>query len=256
MSDYILDRATERRRLAALKDYQDAPTIRVLEATGVTAGWRCLDAGAGAGSISHWLADRVGETGAVLAIDLDTSLLEERENLGVRRHDLRSGALPEAAFDLVHTRLVLNHLPEREDVLDRLVHATRPGGWVVVGDIDFGTTRLDRADSAFERLLEAYGVISAKAGGDPEIGPKLPGLLEQHGLTDVQADAFRTYQRGGGTGPSALRLTFERIRERCLALGLTTAEIDHAQALLADPAVGVYSPEIWTAWGRLSEASA
>jgi SAM-dependent methyltransferase len=260
MSDYSLaqapDRETEQRQLALLQEYQDAPTIRVLEATGVTAGWRCLDAGAGAGSISYWLADRVGDTGAVLAVDLDTSLLEERENLGVRQHDLTTGALPEAAFDLVHSRLVLTHLPERDDVLDWLVHATRPGGWVVVGDVQWGTTRLDRDDKTFERVVEAYRTISVRLGGDPAVGSKLPGMLESHGLTDVRAEAYRTYERGGDTGPGALSLTFERVRERCLDLGLTGAEIDHAQALLADPEVGVFGPEFWTVRGRLSEASA
>lgn len=254
MSEYILaqepDRETERRRLTLLQEYQDAPTIRCLEQTGITAGWRCLDAGAGAGSISRWLAGRVGPRGAVLAVDLDTSLLEERDNLGVRRHDLRSDELPEGVFDLVHTRLVLTHLPERDDVLDALVRATRPGGWLVVGDIDFTTVRLDRDDEAFERVTESYNVISAKAGGDPAIGPKLPEMLQALGLADVQAEEFRTFQRGGAAGPNALRLTIERIRERCVEHGITEAEIDRAKQLLTDPSVGVFSPSIWTAWGR------
>lgn len=251
---YILaqepDRETERRRLAMLQQYQDAPTIRCLEQTGITAGWRCLDAGAGAGSISRWLAGQVGPRGAVLAVDLDTSLLEESDNLGVRRHDLRTDELPEAAFDLVHTRLVLTHLPEREEVLDALVRATRPGGWVVVGDIDFTPVRLDREDEAFEQVTESYSVISAKAGGDPAIGPKLPEMLHAHGLDDVQAEEFRTLVRGGTAGATALSLTFERIRERTVELGVPDASVSWARRLLTDPAVGLYSPSIWTAWGR------
>ncbi len=254
MSDYILaqepDRETELRRLTMLQRYQDAPTIRALEQTGITAGWRCLDAGAGAGSISRWLASRVGPAGAVLAVDLDTSLLEEQDNLGVRRHDLRTEALPEGAFNLVHTRLVLTHLPERADVLDSLIRAARPGGWVVVGDIDFTTTGVDRPDDAFERVAESYGVISTKAGGDPAIGPKLPEMLQAHGLQDVQAEEFRTFVRGGSAGATALSLTIERLRERMLEVGLTAAEVDRARDLCLDPAVGVFSPSIWTAWGR------
>lgn len=260
MSDYILaqapDRETERRRLALLQEYHDAPTIRGLEATGVAAGWRCLDAGAGAGSISRWLAGRVGPGGAVLAVDLDTTLLAERENLGVRQHDLRTDALPEAAFDLVHARLVLTHLPEREEVLDRLVRATRPGGWLVIGDINFGTTLPDGEDAAFKRVAEAYPAVSASAGGDPALGPKLPGMLDHRGLTGIRAQAHRTYEFGGSVGSTAMSLTFERIRKAALDHGVTDADVDHTRARLADPAFGFFSPEFWTVWGRKSQASA
>ncbi|MGW4528529.1 class I SAM-dependent methyltransferase [Amycolatopsis sp. NPDC004378] len=260
MSDYILaqapDRETERRRLALLQEYHDAPTIRGLEATGVTAGWRCLDAGAGAGSISRWLAGRVGTGGAVLAVDLDPSLLEERENLGVRRLDLRSDPLPDRAFDLVHARLVLTHLPEREEVLDRLVRAARPGGWVVVGDINFGTTRPDGDDAAFTRVADAYPAASASAGGDPALGPKLAGMLVHRGLTEIHAEAYRTYEFGGSVGSLAMSLTFERIREPARALGVTDADVDHTRARLADPGFGFFGPEFWTVRGRKSETSA
>ena len=46
-------------------------------------GWRCAELGAGAGSMARWMADRVGESGSVTAIDRDTSLLKE---LGTRRN--------------------------------------------------------------------------------------------------------------------------------------------------------------------------
>ena len=217
---------------------------------GVAEGWRCLDAGAGAGSISRWLAERVGATGSVLAVDLDTSLLEERGNLAVRRHDLRVDALPEAAFDLVHTRLVLTHLPEREDVLDALRRATRPGGWVVVGDIDFSEVQLNREDEIFERVIQAYGAISRKSGGDPQLGPSLPEMLERHGLADVEGEEFQTYQRGGGAVSAILGLTFERLRESALEHGITEDELDHFNRVLADPEAGIRSPSFWTVWGR------
>jgi trans-aconitate methyltransferase len=44
--------------------------------------------------------------------------------------------LPDAAFDLIHARLVLIHVPEREEVLARLVAALKPGGWMVEEEFD------------------------------------------------------------------------------------------------------------------------
>ena len=53
-------------------------------------GWRCLEFGAGGGSIAAWLCDRVAPDGAVVATDLDTTVLEE-----VAHPDLDEDDLPE-----------------------------------------------------------------------------------------------------------------------------------------------------------------
>lgn len=58
-------------RLKLLEEVSDPQTIRCLEAVGVGAGWRCLEVGAGAGSVTRWLAARVGASGNVVAADLD-----------------------------------------------------------------------------------------------------------------------------------------------------------------------------------------
>ena len=51
------------------------------------------------------------------------------EELEVARHDVTADAIPAARYDLIHARLVLSHLPQRGDVMVRLVRALWPGGW-------------------------------------------------------------------------------------------------------------------------------
>ena len=99
-------------------------------------GWRCLDVGAGGGSLTQWLCERVGPRGSVVAVDADTRFLDKlgAANLEVRRADVVHEPLPERAFDLVHTRFLLQHLPERERVLEKLARAVKPGGLLVVFD--------------------------------------------------------------------------------------------------------------------------
>src|SRR5687768_10129658 len=105
---YVFDNAAEqqaRERFAALPRLYDPGTIRHLAALGVGAGWRCLEVGAGGGSIARWLAQRVGSTGYVVATDLDTRFLEPLARevgppLAVQRHDVTADPLPEASFDL------------------------------------------------------------------------------------------------------------------------------------------------------------
>jgi SAM-dependent methyltransferase len=251
VSDYTLARATdvrtEQERLAQIQAYQDPHTIRHL--TDVGSDWRCLDVGAGAGSITRWLCERAG---SVLATDLDTDLLAriDAPNLTVQRHDIRTDPLP-GAFDLVHTRLLLLHLPEREAVLDRLVRATRPGGRVVLGDIDFTTIRLAHHDPIFERFIAEFDTAVRHAGWDPACGPKLSAMLEHRGVTGVEAETVQHYQRGMSAAPTILAITYRRLRPLVIERGITPDEFDHVQRLLADPAVAIHGPALWTASGTV-----
>lgn len=111
-------------------------------AFGISDGWRCWEAGAGGDSVPRWLAEQVGPSGYVLASDIDTSMLEATPDppYQVRRHDLTVDPPPTAVgvppacggFDLVHARLVLEHLTNPAAALTTLVSALRPGGWLLV----------------------------------------------------------------------------------------------------------------------------
>jgi 2-polyprenyl-3-methyl-5-hydroxy-6-metoxy-1,4-benzoquinol methylase len=105
---YLLEHAGREApiRFAALSVLFDETTIRHLTKRGVAPGWHCLEVGAGGGSISNWLADRVGADGSVLATDIDTRYLEslQRPNLEARRHNIAVDPLPEGEFDLIHAR--------------------------------------------------------------------------------------------------------------------------------------------------------
>jgi SAM-dependent methyltransferase len=255
VSEYTLTRAgdelTERERLALLQSYQDPPTFRYLTEAGVTTGWHCLDVGAGGGSITRWLADRVGPTGSVLATDIEMDLLSllDLPNVTVQRHDVRTDPLPQGAFDLVHARLLLIHLPERDDVLARLIEAARPGGRIVLGDVDFSSVRLARHDRIWDKVVLALEAAVRQAGWDPAMGPKLLEMLEQHGIADVEAEGTCAYRRGGSVSPAIFSLTLRRLRSLILDQGTTTDELDHVHNLLRDPATGLHGPTLWTAWG-------
>src|SRR5882757_6137206 len=87
---------------------QPSPTpicSSMLEQIGVGEGWRCLDVGAGGGSISRWLRDRVGPDGRVVSVDLDTRFVEDEPGIEALQLDILSDDLEQEAFDLVHCRL-------------------------------------------------------------------------------------------------------------------------------------------------------
>jgi ubiquinone/menaquinone biosynthesis C-methylase UbiE len=154
---YVFDDPSPRGvvRYQTLTRLYDAHSIRQLKTIGVSEGWRCLDVGAGQGSIAVWLSLRVGATGTVVATDIDTHLLEALpyHNLSVMRHDVATEPLPTDTFDLVHTRLVLMHVRDRNRALDTLVASLKPGGWFVGEEFDALSTLADPSVSASEALL-------------------------------------------------------------------------------------------------------
>lgn len=265
MSAYIYDPASEqeRQRLAILEAVQDPDTIRRLEALGVGEGWRCLEVGGGAGSITRWLCQRVGTSGRVVATDIDTRFLDAlgEANLEVRRHDIATDELEDGAFDLVHARFVLEHLPAREAALRRMVAALAPGGWLLVEDVDFQLPiAADPAHSSavpasarplVARALSAVTQMMRTAGIDPEYGRRLPGQLMACGLVDVDAEGRSHLLRGGSPEVQGIRLGAAQLGDRIVRQGLLTQEeIDQVLALYDDPGFAVMSPTNVAAWGR------
>src|SRR3954452_23929056 len=82
----------ESRRLELFQQRLDPLTIRRIERLGIGLGAACLEIGGGRGSITRWLAERVGPEGSVTATDLDPDFLEaiDAPNVRVLRHDVRS----------------------------------------------------------------------------------------------------------------------------------------------------------------------
>ena len=179
---YLLDNAhpAARRRLDVLAQLFDGWTLAHLDHTGLGARWRCWEVGAGGPSIPDALVDRVGQDGLVVATDLDVSHLGST-SATVVVHDLVSGPPPGGPFDLVHARLVLVHLPERQRALEVMVSSLRPGGWLVVEDADPGLQPMACIDGSApgaelaNRIRTGFRCLLAERGADLAFGRRLPG---------------------------------------------------------------------------------
>jgi SAM-dependent methyltransferase len=242
----------EQARLSLLEEFSDPHTARQLGAIGVGDGWRCLDVGAGGGSATRMLAERVGDAGSVLATDLDTRLLDRIADprVEVRRHDLLSEPLPDAAFDLVHARNLLMHLPARVDALRRMRAAVRPGGWLALLEPDFGSVALTPTDGAWRRVWSAFCDAAVAGGWDPCYGRRLRSDAHAVDLVDVHTEVFAT-EVPGGAGPARLfALSLQRFAERMVGLGASNDDLQTVQRLLADPTVTYRSVTLTIAWGR------
>jgi SAM-dependent methyltransferase len=243
-------------RFAALSALFDRRTTRHLLDRGLAPDWHCLEVGGGGGSIARWLSDRVGDAGRVLVTDIDTGFLDALElpHLEVVRHDVTCDPLPERAFDLVHTRMVLIHLPERDDVLRRLVTALKPGGWLVCEEFDAVSSPPDPAVSPGEVVLkthQAMGRLNDERGVDRRCGRLLFGRFRAMGLVDLGAEGAMSMVQPGSQMALLLRASYERRRAAMIDAGYVThEEFDRDLGTMAATDFMMPSPIMWTAWGR------
>jgi SAM-dependent methyltransferase len=257
---YMFDAAwqAEQRRLAALETIWDPFTFRNLESLAIRPGAHCLEVGGGNGSVAAWLCDRVGTAGSVVATDLDTRFLRARgePNLEVREHDITRDALEDGAYDIVHTRLLLSHLPDHEAALRRMTGALKPGGRLLVEEFDHVSFLPDAGCSPGERAtwdawLDAFEALSSKRGLDLAYGRRLPGLLRTHGLEDVQVEGRTVYERGGTPGRDLLLLSVKSLRKGLVETGrIDDAGMDRLFGMLSDAEFGWQSQLMVAASGR------
>jgi SAM-dependent methyltransferase len=251
--------AFERERLALLTRIANPITTRRLTDLGVGPGWRCLDVGAGDGSVARWLAGRVGSAGRVVATDLNPRFLGGHglPNLEVRRHNILEDDLEASHYDLVHCRALLMHLPDPVRALRRLVNAVRPGGWLLVEEAD-GSAGYGAADpgharaAGFDRRVRALqAALKATGTMDLDCGRRLPALFERFGVLDIGHEGVTLLARGGDPLAQFAQMTDELLRGPFVATGtLTETDFDELQRAYDDRSFWFVGYTLFGAWGR------
>ncbi len=250
---------TELERLTAVQDVFDPVTHRNLEQIGVAPGWHCLEVGAGVGSIMHWLCDRVGPTGHVVAVDRDPRFIQavQRPNLTIRALDITTTSLEPNAFDLIHLRCVMVHIATPQPAWQNLIQALKPGGWLLIEEPDFSMAALTLPDQRETQVID--GVFAATRqmysdlGMDNWLGRKLPLLLQQHGLGNIQTHVNSSLMAGGSLRAKIWWMAVEHLRSRLLATGLTTpSDLDQFKTLIQTPTTWALDYALISAWGQKS----
>jgi SAM-dependent methyltransferase len=253
------ERPIQADRLRLLAEVLDEDTFSLLAARGARPGWRCLEVGAGGGSVATWLSERVTPGGSVLATDLDTTVLGRlaRPNLEIRAHDILADPLPADEFDLVHTRLLLAWLADPHAALARMTAALKPGGCLIAEEMDFLSVapdpRLSPATQAlFTRVNRAHlAVLAEQHRFAPYYGRRAAADLAAAGLVDIRCAGRLGIWQGGRPGGRLLQLTLIQLRGQMAASGLVTAgEVEAVIDLCADPDFSFMSQATIAVWGH------
>jgi 2-polyprenyl-3-methyl-5-hydroxy-6-metoxy-1,4-benzoquinol methylase len=258
MSRYTFDNsdAQGQNQLNILAAILDEHSVGVLSNLGIGSGWQCLDVGPGAGTISAWLAEQVRPDGHVTALDTDPRHVCAHDRVTVRTADVRTANLPADHYDLIHTRLLLVHLAEREQVLDRLVAALKPGGVLVVSDWE--ADRRDflvhaaspAATAAYEAFHTGMTSILKDRGADLGWARRAPFAMRAAGLSEVSTVGHNRLWYGGEPGNLLHISNSHQMQQQLLARGMTGDQLELLRAMLADPETLAYCYWMYTTTGR------
>ncbi|WP_051661172.1 methyltransferase domain-containing protein [Bosea sp. 117] len=259
MSGYALDNSWNQanRRLALLEQLLDPMTMRRLTALGLGPGARCLEVGAGGGSVARWLCAQVGPSGHVVATDINTALLDglEHPNLETRTHDIMADPLPPAEFDFVHTRWLLHHLPEPERAVRRMVEALKPGGWLLLEEVDFFPVHTSSSGLYRDFMVALTDTVVKASGRDCFWARALPQMVATMGLERVGGEGDFSVIQGGSPVAEFFALTADQMRERMLSSGAMSGErLDEALLLLKSPDFWGFGGGGVAVWGQRSPA--
>ena len=230
----------------------DPFTTRRLQSLGAGQGWRCLEVGAGTGTVARWLLEEAGVE-EVVALDRDTSALTALAGprLRVVAADLTDESLRPGGFDLIHARFVLMHLPERRRLISRLAGWLNPGGWLVLGDAVELPDPLDTA-SAYRRTMDAmWQALKTTIGTDTSSVSAYPHFLRAEGLQNVAAELFCPPLVAGSPLARFWSETWSRMRPALEATGqVDTDVVEEALAYLASSRLAELGPGMAMAWGQ------
>lgn len=238
----------------------DVFTLRRISYQVQLTGAKVLEVGAGAGSMAYQMATMAGPEGSVTALDLKPGHVEH-DQLHWLQHDLRSAEpIPGGPYDVIHARLVLGHLPERELVLSRLIHAGAPGTLILVED--WHPVRSHATISAptiearrlYDRYAQAAGRCFDERGTDSTWARRMHCVFLQHGLADVDTDIHGTYWTGGSSEAKHAIGVAQQLRDEVQSHGLTGQDVDEVLELLANPELVVHSHLLYSTLGYIPPA--
>jgi len=209
----------------------------LLERLGLRPGWRCLEVGCGNGSISRWMATKVGPKGHVVATDIDLRYIDNLHapNLEVRALDILKDKLQAGKYDLVTARAILHHIASPKKAIQHMVQALKPGGVLLSIEPDLLPATAATPDP-LRLFWQAWLQWSSSVGVNYFIGRTMPGLLAAAGLDHVSAEGNTALYPGKSPWADYWLETIKELRPRLLESGhMTRPMLSSFNRLYANP---------------------
>ena len=239
-STYIMEDPREAMRLEVKVD--PAAWVNKYLAHRVRPGDEVLSVGCGPGVILREVCamnSSIKGTGVdVSAERVQEAIRNNRGNSRVQfvRGDAHAMQFPSDSFDLVYSRMLFEYLRDKEQAGAEMVRVCRPGGTVLLQDLDGQLLWNYPEDPVMQRAVEQMMAGLASTGFDPFVGRKLFSLAQKAGLKDIQVQVESYHLIAGEIDPGLLKqweLKLEiALPQIARVLGGEDAAREHAQRFL------------------------
>jgi ubiquinone/menaquinone biosynthesis C-methylase UbiE len=153
-------------------------------------GTHLLDVGCGTGDDARAMAELVGANGRVVGVDNSQAMIAEAERRGTgkplpiefRVADAMHLPFADNSFDGARADRSPMHIPDPRQTLAEMVRVVKPGGRVVVFEVDFETLVLDVDEKALAREMVRCWCDGFRDGW---LGRRFPWMFRQAGLKEV-----------------------------------------------------------------------
>jgi SAM-dependent methyltransferase len=187
--DYVLGtHAEELERLGVQHRAWRPVVLECWKNAGIKSGSRVLDIGAGPGYATVDLAEIVGSSGHVVAVERSTNFVNairarSLANVDVQEIDLMTDELPAGPFDFSWCRWVLCFVSNPELAVKKIAGVLRKGGRAIFHEYGHYTTwKFFPRRNALEEFRSHVIASWRESGGEPDIGLRLPSWLARHGF--------------------------------------------------------------------------
>ncbi len=162
--------------------------------TGLQKGMTAVDAGGGVGFVTKIMSRIVGTRGKAILVDQSKERLQEAKtycreckNIQFIQSPLEKIKLDRDTADYTFCRFVFEYLQEPEVVFRELIRVTKPGGKIVVGDLDHNClSHYPLAPHLETQLLEIAHKLQQKKVWDAYSGRKLFSYFNEAGLQNIK----------------------------------------------------------------------
>jgi ubiquinone/menaquinone biosynthesis C-methylase UbiE len=231
-ASYLMEHPKEAQRLA---DKVDADAwVATHFAQHIRPGARILDVGCGPAVIAAAVADSAPKA-EIVALDASPTRIAVAEQVRESHPNAtailgRAERLPfqDNSFDFVYSRFLLEYLPDKQRAVNEFARVCRPGGIVLLQDLDGQLVNHSPPDPLLEQSLAQALVVLARTGFDPNVGRKLRYLVQQASLTPVRVQT-ETYHLIAGSITARERKLWA-VKLEIAAQAATREGLEEAQA--------------------------
>ena len=194
---------------------------RTLLWLGLQDGMSMLELGSGPGFITGQLLTLVPNS-HITCVEIDRSLIEKAEQhlqhkagqrVRIVEGSVMDTHLESDQYDFAYARLLFQHLPDPLGAAQEIWRVLKPGGKLVVLDIDDELLGLfEPPIPEFVPVLKAFGQAQAERGGNRHIGRNLSHILSAAGFHNINLEVLGSHSINSGVQPFVRNIDPDRMR--------------------------------------------